>query len=90
VFEAYRRSLGAKTKDKDYVRRTDREFFIAFAQAFRTKMNETALRTQLTSDHAPEMYRFDTVRNMDAWYEAFGVVSGQRLYVEPSARVRIW
>ncbi len=90
AFEAYRKSLGAKAADKDSVRRQDREFFIAFAQAFRTKVNETALRAQLATDHAPEMYRMDTVRNLDAWYDAFDVVPGQRLYVEPRARVRVW
>lgn len=90
AFEAYRKSLGARAADTDYVRRNDREFFIAFAQAFGTKLNETAMRAQLASDHAPEMYRFDTVRNLDAWYEAFDVVPGQRLYIEPGARVRIW
>ena len=72
------------------MRRADREFFIAFAQAFGTKMNESAMRAQLATDHAPEMYRMDTVRNLDAWYEAFDVVAGQRLYLEPGARVRIW
>jgi predicted metalloendopeptidase len=36
------------------------------------------------------MYRMDTVRNLDAWYEAFDVVPGQQLYLEPGARVRIW
>jgi predicted metalloendopeptidase len=90
AFDAYRASLGAKSADRDYVRRADREFFIAFAQSFRTTLNETAMRAQLATDHAPEMYRMDTVRNLDAWYDAFDVVRGQRLYVEPSARVRIW
>ena len=90
AFEAYRKSLGAKATDKNYVHHADREFFIAFAQAFRTKMNETAMRAQLASDHAPETYRFDTVRNIDAWYDAFDVVFGQRLYVEPRERARIW
>ena len=90
AFEAYRTSLGAHAADRDSVRRGDREFFIAFAQAFGTKMNEAAMRAQVATDHAPEMYRMDTVRNLDAWYEAFDVVPGQRLYVEPRARVRIW
>ena len=90
AFEAYRTSLGAKVADREYVRRADREFFIAFAQAFGVKMNEAAMRAQLATDHAPEMYRFNTVRNLDAWYEAFDVVPGQRLYVEPRARVRVW
>jgi putative endopeptidase len=90
AFEAYRASLGAKAADKDYVRRGDREFFIAFAQSFGAKLSETAMRAQLATDHAPEMYRMDTVRNLDAWYEAFDVVPGNRLYVEPRARVRVW
>jgi predicted metalloendopeptidase len=90
AFEAYRKSLGARATDRDDRRSKDREFFIAFAQAVATKMNETAMRAQLATDHAPEMYRMDAVRNLDAWYEAFDVVPGQRLYVAPDARVRIW
>jgi predicted metalloendopeptidase len=72
------------------VRASDREFFIAFAQAFGVKTNEAALRAQVATDHAPEMYRMDTVRNLDAWYAAFDVVPGQRLYLEPRARVHVW
>jgi putative endopeptidase len=87
AFEAHRKSLGT---DKSSVRHADREFFIAFAQAFGAKLNDTAMRAQLATDHAPERYRMNTVRNLDAWYEAFDVVPGQRLYVEPRARVRIW
>jgi predicted metalloendopeptidase len=48
------------------------------------------MRKQLASDHAPENYRVATVRNLDAWYGAFDVRPGDRLYLEPSARVRIW
>ena len=72
------------------MRRADREFFIAFAQAFGAKMTETGMRAQLATDHAPEMCRMNTVRNLDAWYDAFDVVPGQRLYLEPAARVHIW
>jgi putative endopeptidase len=90
AFEAYRQTLGARAADKNYVRQQDREFFLAFAQSWRTKMSETAIREQLTNDHAPEMYRVSTVRNLDAWYDAFDVLPGQRLFLEPTARVRIW
>ena len=90
AFEAYRKSLGPKAADPDFVRRADREFFIAFAQAFGAKMTEAGLRAQLKTDHAPEVCRMNTVRNLDAWYEAFDVERGQRLYLEPSARVRVW
>ncbi|MEP6763569.1 MAG: M13 family metallopeptidase [Gemmatimonadaceae bacterium] len=91
ALDAYHRSLGAKANDKAYVRQHDREFFIAFAQSYRTMIGESAMRTQLkTNDHAPEMFRVSTVRNLDAWYSAFDVVAGQRLYLAPSARVHIW
>jgi predicted metalloendopeptidase len=90
AFEAHRRSLGAAAADAERTRPADREFFIAFAQAFGAKMTETGLRAQLANDHAPEMCRMNTVRNLDAWYDAFDVVPGQRLYVEPAARVHIW
>jgi len=90
AFEAYRKSLGAKAANEHEVRRTDREFFVAFARTFGAKMNEAGMRAQIATDHAPEMYRMDTVRNLDAWYAAFDVGPGQRLYLEPGARVRVW
>jgi predicted metalloendopeptidase len=91
AFDAYRLTLGSKVSDKAYVRQQDREFFIAFAQSWRSKISESAMRTQVaTNDHAPESYRVATVRNFDAWYDAFDVAPGQRLYVEPQARVKIW
>jgi putative endopeptidase len=91
AFAAYRRTLGSRATDKAYVRQQDREFFIGFARSWRSKTSESALRAQLASDsHAPESYRIATVRNIDAWYDAFDVLPGQRLYLEPRERVRIW
>jgi putative endopeptidase len=90
AFDAYRRTLGSRITNKNYVRQHDREFFIAFAQSWRAKIGEGAMRKQLASDHAPENYRVATVRNFDAWYEAFDVSKGQRLYLEPKERVRVW
>jgi putative endopeptidase len=91
AFDAYRKTLGSRVTDTDYVRAQDREFFVAYAQTQRRKISETAMRKQVaTNDHAPEDYRADTVRNLDAWYDAFDVRPAQRLYLEPAARVRIW
>ena len=90
AFDAYRRTLGSQANDREYVRQQDRQFFIGFARSWRAKYRDDALRAQVASDHAPENYRVSTVRNMDAWYEAFDVKPGQRLYLEPRARVRIW
>jgi putative endopeptidase len=90
AFDAYRRALGSKASNGTYVRQQDREFFIAFARSWRSKSTEAGVRAQLKTDHAPEMFRVFTVRNLDAWYDAFDVRRGQALYVEPQARVRIW
>ena len=91
AFDAYRRTLGSKAGDKEYVKQLDREFFIGFARAWRSKARQEALRTQIATDsHAPDSFRIATVRNLDAWYEAFDVKPGQALYLEPQARVRIW
>jgi predicted metalloendopeptidase len=91
AFDAYRKTLGSRATDTAWVREQDREFFVAYAQTQRRKISEDALRKQVaTSDHAPEDYRAATVRNLDAWYDAFDVRPGQRLYLPPPARVRIW
>jgi predicted metalloendopeptidase len=91
AFDAYRKTLGAKASDPTYVRQQDREFFLGFARSWRSKSRDEALRTQLASDsHAPEAYRIALVRNLDAWYDAFDVEPGQRLYLKPEARVRVW
>jgi predicted metalloendopeptidase len=91
AFEAYRTRLGSQAKGVDDLRRMDREFFLGFARAWRSVYSEPALRRQLAADtHAPDRYRVATVRNLDAWYEAFDVKPGHRLYLEPSARIRIW
>jgi putative endopeptidase len=91
AFDAYRATLGSKAADKEYVRQQDRQFFIGFARAWRSLYRDDGLRKFVaTNDHAPERYRVATVRNIDAWYDAFDVQPGQRLYLEPAARVRIW
>jgi putative endopeptidase len=91
AFEAYRLTLGGGARDAALVRQQDRQFFIAWARSWRVRIREDALRTQAASgDHAPEHYRVDTVRNLDAWYQAFDVRPGQHLYLEPAARVRVW
>ncbi len=69
---------------------SDREFFIGFAKARRSKMTEAALRKWIASDpHAPAKYRIETVRNLDAWYKAFDVQPGQALYLAPGDRAPV-
>ncbi len=69
----------------------DQRLFLGWAQAWRSKAREPALRnTILTNVHAPGRYRALTVRNLDAWYAAFDVKPGQKLHLEPAQRVKVW
>jgi predicted metalloendopeptidase len=67
------------------------QFFLAYGQSWRSKRREAALRRQLITDgHSPEEYRADAVRNLDAWYPAFDVKPGEKLFLSPSERGRVW
>jgi putative endopeptidase len=69
----------------------DQQFFVAYAQSFREKERDQALREGILTDgHSPARYRALTVRNLDAWYPAFDVRPGQGLHLAPGDRVRIW
>ncbi|SHN58831.1 M13 family metallopeptidase [Erythrobacter sanguineus] len=70
----------------------DQRFFLAWAQVWRSTQREENYRNRLRTDsHSPEEYRVNgVVRNLDEWYEAFGVKPGDALYLPPDQRVRIW
>jgi predicted metalloendopeptidase len=91
AYDAYHASLGGKAAPVIDGFTGDQRFFIAYAQAWATKMRDAALRQRLATDsHAPGQYRALTVRNLDAWYEAFGIEPGARLYLAPEQRVKVW
>ncbi len=91
AYDAYRASLGGKDAPVIDGFTGDQRFFIAYAQAWATKMRDEALRGRLATDgHAPGMYRALTVRNLDAWYTAFDVKPGDKLYLAPEKRVKVW
>ena len=90
--EAYLISLhGKKAKVVDGFS-GDQRFFLAWSQIYRANVRDEQLRVQVTSDpHSPSEFRVNgVVRNMDAWYDAFGVKPGDKLYLEPKDRVHIW
>ena len=69
----------------------EQRFFLAFAQRWRKLQDDASLRKQLATDtHPPGEYRSDTVRNVDAWYKAFNVTPGDKLYLKPEERVPVW
>ena len=67
-------------------------FFLSWAQTYRENVRGEQLRRNIASDpHSPAEFRVNgVVRNMDAWYAAFGVNPGAKLYLAPEERIQIW
>ena len=70
----------------------EQRFFISWATIWRTKMRDDALRTRIKTDpHSPGMYRaYVPLQNVDAFYDAFGIQEGDKMYLPEDKRVRIW
>jgi putative endopeptidase len=70
----------------------DQRFFLAYGYSWQSKYREGSVREQLLSDpHSPAAYRVNgIVRNVDAWYKAFNIKPGDKLYLAPAQRVHIW
>jgi putative endopeptidase len=91
AFDGYRASLKGQAAPEANGFNGDQQFFIAYGQNWGSKTREASLRQQVTTDsHSPGEYRADTVRNIDAWYTALDVKPGEKLYLAPQDRVRIW
>ena len=92
ALDAYHHSLAGRSAPVLDGLTGDQRFFLGYAQVFRAKKTEDTTRQQLVSDaHAPEQYRVNgVVRNIDAWYQAFNVQAGDKLYLSNEDRVRIW
>jgi len=92
ALDAYHLSLGGKPAPVLDGLTGDQRVFLGWAQVWRGAIRPDALRRQLVSDvHSPMTARVNgVVRNIDAWYDAWGVKPGDALYVAPDQRVRIW
>lgn len=91
AYDGYHASLAGSTAPTEEGLTADQQFFIAFAQNYADKTRDAALRQQVATDsHSPDEYRASTVRNIDPWYSAFNVQAGEKLYLAPADRVRIW
>jgi putative endopeptidase len=92
AYRAYHLSLRGKMAPVIDGFTGDQRFFMGYAQAWRSNTREAALRQQLLTDpHSPDEYRTNVpVSNSDAFERAFGLEPGDKLYVKPAERVRIW
>ena len=91
-YDAYHRSLHGKVAPALGGLSGDQRFFLSWGQLWRQKQRDEDLRSQVTSDpHSPSNFRINgVVRNVDAWYAAFEVKPGEKLYLPADERVRIW
>ncbi|KAF1720891.1 M13 family metallopeptidase [Pseudoxanthomonas wuyuanensis] len=92
ALEAYRRSLAGKPAPAIDGFSGEQRLFMGWGQVWRTLWRDDALRQQLVNGtHSPGHIRaFAPLRNVDAWYEAFGVTENDPLWIAPEDRVRIW
>ena len=92
ALDAYHRSLSGKPAPVLDGLTGDQRFFLAYAQVWREKQRDDALRSQVTTDpHSPGRFRvLGPVRNVDAWYEAFGITPANSMYIPPEKRAHIW
>jgi putative endopeptidase len=92
ALDAYHRSLGGKPAPVIDGLTGDQRFFLAWAQIYREKQREDALRSQVTTDpHSPGRFRvLGPLRNIQAWYDAFGITPDSPMYIPPEMRAHIW
>ncbi|MGH6888770.1 MAG: M13 family metallopeptidase [Rhizomicrobium sp.] len=92
ALDAYHASLNGKPAPVIDGLTGDQRVFLGWAQAWRGKVSDDYVRRQVVSDpHSPRQFRVNgVVRNIDAWYAAFDVKPGEKLYLAPNDRVHIW
>lgn len=91
AWDAYLLSLDGKAPETLDGFSAEQRFFLGWAQNYRSRYREAALRRSVVTDvHSPGPFRALTVRNLDPWYGAFDVKPGQKLYLAPADRVKIW
>ncbi len=91
AYDAYKHSLGGREAPVIDGMTGDQRFYLGWAQVWRRNYRDANLLQRLTTDpHSPSIQRVWVVRNLDPWYAAYNVQAGQRLYLPPAERVRVW
>ncbi|MBB6425457.1 M13 family metallopeptidase [Sphingopyxis sp. JAI128] len=91
AYDAYKASLGGKEAPVIDGLTGDQRFFLGWAQVWRRNYREQNLSQRITTDpHSPSIQRTWVSRNLDPWYKAYQIKEGQKLYLAPKDRVRIW
>ena len=92
ALDAYHMSLGGKDAPVIDGLTGEQRLFLGFAQVWRSKYREDAIRNQVATDpHSPPRFRvLGPTRNIEAWYKAFNVQPGDKMYIASEQRAKIW
>ena len=92
ALDAYRASLRGQPAPVLDGYTGDQRVLLGWAQAWRGKATDDYVKKQVVSDpHSPRQFRvIGPARNIDSWYDAFKVQAGDKMFVAPENRVRIW
>lgn len=92
AYEAFKKTKQGQSKTKIDGFTADQRFFLSWAQVWRgSQRPEAAAQRILTDPHSPEQYRTNApITNIDAWYKAFNIQPGDKLYKKPEDRIKVW
>ncbi|PAW93588.1 peptidase M13 [Mucilaginibacter sp. MD40] len=92
AYEAFKKTKQGKSNTKIDGFTPDQRFFLSWAQVWRgSQRPEAAAQRILTDPHSPEQFRTNApITNMDAWYTAFDVKPGDKMYKKPEDRIKVW
>ncbi|RCH56895.1 M13 family peptidase [Mucilaginibacter hurinus] len=92
AYDAYKKTKQGQSDDRIDGFTGDQRFFLSWAQVWRSKqLPQTAAQRILTDSHSPEEHRANApLTNVDAWYKAFNVKEGDKMYKKPEDRIKVW
>jgi putative endopeptidase len=92
AYEAFKKTKQGQSNTKIDGFTPDQRFFLSWAQVWRSSMRPEAMAQRILTDpHSPEQYRGNApLTNVDAWYSAFNVKPGDKLYKKPEDRIKVW
>jgi putative endopeptidase len=92
AYQAFKKTKQGQSTTKTDGFTPDQRFFLSWAQVWRgSQRPEAAAQRILTDPHSPEEFRTNApITNMDAWYSAFSIQPGDKLYKKPEERIRVW
>jgi putative endopeptidase len=92
AYDAFKMTKQGQGADKIDELTPDQRFFLGYAQVWRIKTRDETMRTRINVDpHSPEVFRVNgAASHMEPFYKAFNVKEGDKMYIKPENRAKIW